>query len=134
MFTKTKPISGGGIATYVGTYKLPFVAVQKTTWQPPKAPMNQISFVLSPHIPSRQTSGYWMSARTLTAVYQQSGEWWAAWIDELPGANTQGRTIEEARENLREAVQLILEEGEVPEESHEPLAPGAIREPLTVMA
>ena len=32
-----------------------------------------------------------------------------AWVEELPGANTQGETLEEARENLKEAVELILE-------------------------
>lgn len=33
----------------------------------------------------------------------------AAFVEELPGANTQGATLEEARENLREAVALVLE-------------------------
>lgn len=45
----------------------------------------------------------------LTAVFEQDGEWWVGSVEELPGALTQGRTIEEARENLREAVLLILE-------------------------
>lgn len=44
-----------------------------------------------------------------TAVFQKDGDWWAAYVEELPGANTQGRTIEEARENLKEAIALILE-------------------------
>ena len=44
-----------------------------------------------------------------TAVYEQEGEWWIGYVEELPGANTQGRTLEEARENLKEAVQLIIE-------------------------
>jgi len=44
-----------------------------------------------------------------TAVFQRDGDWWMAWAEELPGANTQGATIEEARENLREAIQLVLE-------------------------
>jgi predicted RNase H-like HicB family nuclease len=44
-----------------------------------------------------------------TAVYRKEGDWWAAYVEELPGANTQGRTLNEARENLREAVQLIIE-------------------------
>ena len=44
-----------------------------------------------------------------TAVFQQSGEWWTGHVEELPGANTQGRTLEEARENLKEAVRLIIE-------------------------
>lgn len=44
-----------------------------------------------------------------TAIFEQEGEWWIGFVEELPGANTQGRTLEEARENLREAVQLIIE-------------------------
>ncbi|HUY37020.1 MAG TPA: type II toxin-antitoxin system HicB family antitoxin [Pirellulales bacterium] len=45
----------------------------------------------------------------LTAVFMQVTEGYIAFIEELPGANTQGDTLEEARENLREAVELILE-------------------------
>lgn len=44
-----------------------------------------------------------------TAVFERDGDWWMAYVEELPGANTQGATIEEARENLKEAVQLIIE-------------------------
>lgn len=44
-----------------------------------------------------------------TAVYQKSGKWWAAYVEELPGVNTQGKTIEEARENLQEALTMVLE-------------------------
>ncbi|MFH1090200.1 MAG: type II toxin-antitoxin system HicB family antitoxin [Pseudomonadota bacterium] len=44
-----------------------------------------------------------------TAVYQKVPEGYIAFIEELPGANTQGATLEEARENLYEAVELILE-------------------------
>ncbi len=46
---------------------------------------------------------------TFTAVFEQTPDWWIGYVEELPGANTQGATLEEARENLREAVQLILE-------------------------
>ena len=45
----------------------------------------------------------------LTAVFMQVPEGYIAFIEELPGANTQGDTLEEARENLREAVELVLE-------------------------
>jgi predicted RNase H-like HicB family nuclease len=45
----------------------------------------------------------------LTAIFEQVGEWWLGYVEELPGANTQGKTLDEARENLREAVQLIIE-------------------------
>ncbi|MBC7264412.1 MAG: type II toxin-antitoxin system HicB family antitoxin [Chloroflexi bacterium] len=44
-----------------------------------------------------------------TAVFEQEGEWWIGYVEELPGANTQGRTLEEARENLKEAVRLVIE-------------------------
>ena len=44
-----------------------------------------------------------------TAVYIPVPEGYVAFVEELPGANTQGATLEEARENLREAVQLVLE-------------------------
>ena len=42
-----------------------------------------------------------------TAVFEQVDSWWFAYVEELPGATTQGKTLEEARENLKEAVQLI---------------------------
>jgi predicted RNase H-like HicB family nuclease len=45
---------------------------------------------------------------TLTAVYRRVPEGYAAFVEELPGANSQGATLEEARENLREAVALVL--------------------------
>jgi predicted RNase H-like HicB family nuclease len=46
----------------------------------------------------------------LTAVFVQVPEGgYVAFVEELPGANTQGATLEEARENLREAVTLIIE-------------------------
>jgi len=45
----------------------------------------------------------------LTAVYMKVPEGYVAFIEELPGANTQGATLEEARENLREAVELVIE-------------------------
>ena len=44
-----------------------------------------------------------------TAVFEKEGEWWVGYVEELPGANTQGKTLEEARENLKEAVRLIIE-------------------------
>lgn len=46
---------------------------------------------------------------TLTAVFERSGDWWIGSVEELPGAHTQGKTLDEARENLKEAVELILE-------------------------
>ena len=45
----------------------------------------------------------------LTAVYQPVVEGYIGFIEELPGANTQGATLDEVRANLKEAVGLVLE-------------------------
>lgn len=69
----------------------------------------------------------------LTAVFQQVPEGYIAFVEELPGANTQSETLDEARKNLREAVELVLEANrELAEKSlvgravtREPFEPGA---------
>ena len=48
-----------------------------------------------------------------TAVFEKVSEGYIAFIEELPGANTQGDTLEEARDNLLEAIQLVLEANRV---------------------
>jgi predicted RNase H-like HicB family nuclease len=45
-----------------------------------------------------------------TAVYEQDGDWFVAYCPEVPGANGQGRTKEEARQSLADAISLILED------------------------
>ena len=50
-----------------------------------------------------------MNNREFTAVYKKEGSWITAWIEEVPGANTQARTMKEAKENLREALLMVLE-------------------------
>ena len=45
----------------------------------------------------------------LTKVFQKVPEGYIGFVEELPGANTQGNTLEEARANLEEAIELILE-------------------------
>ena len=45
-----------------------------------------------------------------TAVIERDGDWFVAWSPEIPGANGQGRTLEECRESLGAAIQLILED------------------------
>jgi len=45
----------------------------------------------------------------LTAVFKKVPEGYIAWVEELPGANTWGRTLEETRENLQEAIRLVFE-------------------------
>jgi predicted RNase H-like HicB family nuclease len=44
-----------------------------------------------------------------TAVFEKVAEGYIAFVEELPGANTQGATLDEARANLAEAVELVLE-------------------------
>ena len=46
----------------------------------------------------------------LTAIIEQDGEWVIAYCPEIPGANGQGRTKEEARTSLIQAISLILED------------------------
>lgn len=46
---------------------------------------------------------------TFTAAYKKSGDWYLAWLEEVPGVNTQGKTMAEARANLQEAARLIIE-------------------------
>jgi len=47
--------------------------------------------------------------KELTAVYKKSGKWYLGWVEEIPGVNTQGRTLKETKENLKEALELVLE-------------------------
>ncbi len=45
-----------------------------------------------------------------TAIIEQDEGWFIAYCPEIPGANGQGRTVEECRHNLSEAIALILED------------------------
>ncbi len=45
-----------------------------------------------------------------TAIIERDGEWFIAYCPEIPGANGQGRTKEEARQSLADAIALILED------------------------
>lgn len=68
---------------------------------------------------------------TFTAVFQKVPEGYIGYVEELPGANTQGDTLEEARENLKEAIVLVLEANR--ELAEENLADAdVIREPMTM--
>jgi predicted RNase H-like HicB family nuclease len=67
----------------------------------------------------------------LTAVFKKVPEGYIAFVEELPGANTQGATLQEARENLREAVELVLDANRAL--AREEAADGeVIREPLKI--
>lgn len=45
-----------------------------------------------------------------TAIIERDGEWFIGYCPEIPGANGQGRTVEECRHNLAEAIALILDD------------------------
>jgi len=47
--------------------------------------------------------------RTFEATIEKRDKWYIGWVDAVPGAFSQGKTIKEVEENLKEAVQLILE-------------------------
>jgi predicted RNase H-like HicB family nuclease len=56
-------------------------------------------------------SFYTLSMRNeFTAVIERDNDWFVAWSPEIPGANGQGRSVEECRESLGAAIQLILED------------------------
>jgi predicted RNase H-like HicB family nuclease len=69
----------------------------------------------------------------LTAVFRRVPLGYAAYVEELPGANTQGETLEEARANLREAVELVIEANRALAEE-EIGGAEVIREPLRLSA
>ncbi len=70
-------------------------------------------------------------SNTFTAVFERDGDWWIGYVEELPGANTQGATLDEARENLKEAVELIIEANRELA-LRESAGKSVIREPLDV--
>ncbi|MBA2736341.1 MAG: type II toxin-antitoxin system HicB family antitoxin [Pyrinomonadaceae bacterium] len=72
-----------------------------------------------------------MSELKLTAIYEKAEEGgYVGYVAELPGANTQGETLEEVRENLREAVTLLLECYREEAEKH--LSASAFKEDLNL--
>jgi len=76
-----------------------------------------------------------MTELTLTTVFEEAEEGgFIGYVAELPGANTQGETLEEVRENLTEAIQLILEANR--EQFERQLQPGTkiTREQLVLRA
>ncbi len=71
-----------------------------------------------------------MAKAQFTAVYKKSGKQYIGWIAELPGANTQAKTLRELKENLQEAAALIIATNRELSESNR----GGIlmREPISV--
>jgi len=70
-------------------------------------------------------------ARQFTAIYKKSRKWYLGWIEEIPGVNTQGKTLKETKENLKEALLLILETNRFLNK-REISGGKVIREPLSV--
>src|SRR5438105_1676329 len=82
------------------------VSRPRLPWQPDVHPRENL-IPRRPHGTMR--SSIHEEKMELTAVYIQVPEGYIAFVEELPGANTQGDTLEEARENLREAVAMVLD-------------------------
>ncbi len=70
-------------------------------------------------------------AKQFTAIYKKSGKWYLGWVEEIPGVNTQGRTLQEVKENLKEALSLILETNRILNKKEVPKGK-VIREPILV--
>lgn len=69
-----------------------------------------------------------------TAVFEKVPEGYIGFVEELPGANTQGASLEEARENLKEAVEMTLEANRFLTEESLAGTRNIIRESLTIAA
>jgi predicted RNase H-like HicB family nuclease len=65
-----------------------------------------------------------------TAIIERDGDWYIAYCPEIPGANGQGRTKEEARGNLAEAIALVLEDRR--EDALRGVPANAVREAVTL--
>jgi predicted RNase H-like HicB family nuclease len=66
-----------------------------------------------------------------TAVFRKVPEGYIGFVEELPGANTQGETLEEVRANLHEAISLVLEANRMLAQT-DATGPDVIREPIRV--
>jgi predicted RNase H-like HicB family nuclease len=69
-------------------------------------------------------------ANVFTAIIERDGDWYIAYCPEIPGANGQGRTKKQARENLGEAIALVLEDRR--KDGLRGVPRGAIREKVRV--
>ncbi len=65
-----------------------------------------------------------------TAVYVKRGKWYVGFVEEIPGANAQGRTLAEVKRNLKEALELVLEANR--ELAHRSHGRRAIEEPISI--
>lgn len=65
-----------------------------------------------------------------TAVYLKRGKWYLGFVEEISGVNTQGRTLAEAKENLKDALVMVLEANRAL--AHRAHGHHAIEEPISV--
>ena len=65
-----------------------------------------------------------------TAIFERDGDWFIAYCPEVPGANGQGKTLDECRQNLADAIELILEDRR--EDALRGVPAGAVRETIVV--
>ena len=63
-------------------------------------------------------------------MIEKRGKWVVAYVEEIPGVNTQGKTLAEARRNLKEALTMVIEANR--ELAARDRSQGALREPITV--
>jgi predicted RNase H-like HicB family nuclease len=65
-----------------------------------------------------------------TAIIERDGEWFIAYSPEVPGANGQGKTIDECRQSLADAIELLLEDRRA--DALRGVPPDAVRETIVV--
>ena len=65
-----------------------------------------------------------------TATYTKRGKWYVGFVQEIPGVNTQGKTLVEVKRNLKEALVMVLEANRVL--AHKIRGSHAIEEPLNI--
>jgi len=65
-----------------------------------------------------------------TSVIEKRGKWYVAYVEEISGVNTQGKTLTEARRNLREALAMVIEANR--ELAAKGRSRDAVREPIVV--
>lgn len=70
----------------------------------------------------------------LTAVYLKVPEGYIGFVEELPGANTQGKTLQEARDNIIEAIEMTLEANRILAQESLEDTQDVIREPVNLQA
>jgi len=65
-----------------------------------------------------------------TAIFERDGDWFIAYCPEVPGANGQGKTLDDCRLNLADAIELILEDRR--QDAMRGVPPDAVRETIVV--